>query len=66
MFNVIDYETLYDSTGNTYIIETLKDREHYMIYVNKEFYASMDNAFEINEEIQDIIDYHKLTYIKPM
>lgn len=66
MFNVIDYKTLYDSTGNTYIIETLKDREHYIIYVNKEFYASMDNAFEINEEIQDIIDYHKLTYIKPM
>jgi hypothetical protein len=66
MLNVIDYETLYDDAGDIYIVETVEYKGHYILYVNKEFYASMDNAFEVNEEIQDIIDYYRLTYIKPI
>ena len=60
MFNVIDYRTMVDNTGKLYGIETTKDREHYNIYINKVFFASADNMREVQDEIENAIQFFNL------
>ena len=62
MYNVIDYRTMKDIDGNVFAIETLKGKEHYMVYVNTKFWASAENRQEVDEEIQEIIKCYYLTY----
>ena len=60
MFNVIDYRTMVDNTGKLYGIETTKDRDHYNVYINKAFFASADNMNEVQDEIENAIQFFNL------
>ena len=60
MFNLIDYRTMVDNTGKLYGIETTKDREHYNVYINKVFFASAENMREVQDEIENAIQFFNL------
>ena len=60
MFNLIDYRTMVDNIGKLYAIETTKDREHYNVYINKVFFASADNMHEVQDEIENAIQFFNL------
>ena len=53
---------MYNSENVRYRIEVNKVMEHYMIYVDDEFYASAENLNEVDEEIEDIRNVYRLRY----
>lgn len=49
-----DKVRMYDNDNNIYNVEIKKVMEHYIIYVDDEFWATAENWHEVDDEINSI------------
>lgn len=56
-------KTLYHGKEASYEWEIQKERDHYRIQINGEFYCTCDSVSECDEELQSLDDWLKLKRI---
>lgn len=55
---------VYDVDGREHRINVIKEREHYMIEIDHEFFCSCDNRREVDEMIPVILRIYNYSYVQ--